>query len=226
MQKWALLQKKLWEEAVRYVQQYRGAVLKRAKQFIHYTSGLSLEDFSQESFLVAFEARKRVYEKFCINCKHFRNGRCSLEHCEPFIAFFWGMLRARFAEFADIPSEYKIARGKSFETKSRAPFKRLEAAEFLDEENFQNSVILADFRTAENSLIDLIERQEKNKKKYMQRERTLKTLSPKEKKLLFLIEQGKKLKEIQKKLNYRHPNGVRMMIKRTVEKVERLCAYA
>jgi len=218
------MQKKLWEEAVRYVQQYRGAVLKRAKQFIHYTSGLSLEDFNQESFLIAFQARKKVYEEFCRNCRHFKDGRCSLEHCEPFIAFFWGMLRARFAEFADIPSEYKIAKNKS--SASKAPFQRFEAAELLNEENFKNSVVLADLRSAETKLIEACERKEIMKRKQERSEKILRSLTEKEKKLFFLIEQGKTINEITKKLNYRRDKGVRMLIKRTVEKVERLCAHA
>ena len=213
------MNKKLWEEAVNYVQQYKGAVLKRAKQFMHYTSGLSLEDFSQESFLIAFQARKKVYEKFCKNCKHFKDGKCSLEHCEPFITFFWGMLRARFSELTDIPSEYKLT-GKA--SASKTPLRRLEVTETLDEENFKRSTILADLRTAEKMLIESCEQNEKRKKKYQVQQKVLTFLTEKEKKLLFLLEQGKTVDEIARKLNYRFPNGVMMLIKRTTEKVERV----
>jgi len=213
------MNRKLWEEAVNYVQQYKGAVLKRAKQFMHYTSGLSLEDFSQESFLIAFQARKKVYEKFCKNCKHFKDGRCSLEHCEPFITFFWGMLRARFSELTDIPSEYKL---KKTDSASKMPFQRLEVTEFLNEENLKRSVILADFKTAEKILIKSCEQNEIRKKKYQFQEKVLKFLTEKEKKLLFLLEQGKTVSEIAKKMNYKFPNGVMMLIKRTTEKVERM----
>ena len=64
------------------------------------------------------------------------------------------------------------------------------------------------------------------KRKQERSEKILRSLTEKEKKLFFLIEQGKTINEITKKLNYRWDKGVRMLIKRTIEKVERLCAHA
>lgn len=212
------LQREFWEKAGNYVVQYKYAICNKAKKFLNYASGLSQEDFFQESYLIAYEALKEIYRKNCIYCKKLRKD-CNLKDCSFFKAVFWGKLRSKYAELADIPSDYKITKDKRA---SRTPYRKIEITEIINEENYQYSTVLATYDTAETIMIKNENEKEKNKIKREVTSKIFNKLTEKEKKLLTLLDKGETLETIAKKLDYKKINGVMVLLKRTTEKIKKI----
>ena len=220
--------KKLWEESINFVGKNRFLIFRKIKNFMPYTSGLSFQDFYSEALLVAAESRKKLMERFCSRCEFFdaEKSQCKRDECEIFPKLFWKMLKIRFASLADVPSEYKLAKdAKEKENKSKKPFKRVEVAEVLTEENYLYSTILSDEKTPE---VLLLQKEEENSGTKINLSQLLslvcrsKKLNRKEKEILFLLLQKKEsYDDIKNKLNYKHKAGVIMSFKRALDKIRK-----
>ncbi len=198
---------KLWEEAIWYCEKFNGALRKKAIQYLPFSSGLDISDFISEAQIVCFKTLQNLSQKECTFCQ--KNYLCSQNRlftdCSDFLKKFWGEIKTTFYNMKDsfLQKNYK---------------KRLTISEFYEEE----SICLGCINDYQNIITSKEEDLERKKEIWKKREEIFANLNENEKKIIFLLEQGKTLKEIQKILNYKKIQGLYMCIKRIRKKLNYL----
>lgn len=185
----------MWEKAQTLESKFRGLVISTAKRFLPYST-MDLEDFISEGKIVLFQTLNNV----CSSCSFQDSPKC---FCREFFSFFLNQLREIFSKLADIPAECRIGLSDS-----KKPITFIPITEHFDEET--RGIVLRTPAPQEDE-----NEEEKNKKDISQ---IFKCLTPKERKLILFLEQGKTLDEVATLLGFKAKQGVYMMIRRIKEK--------
>ncbi len=211
--------KELWNEALAYVEKWKGALINRAKKCLHYATHLDKEDFLSEARVICFQTLQDLQENICLKCSN-KKDRC-FHDCEEFIKRFWGRVKARFYEISDDPCIEEI----DHTLNSKAPAKKYEISEIYNEEN-HFSITLSYTYTFEDYFNDNGNRNGNGngtwKPDEKLKEKLFRILNEKEKKLIILLEEEKSLSEIQKILKYKHKQGILMKTKAIQQKLQKV----
>lgn len=203
----------LWEKALLYTKTWKYAIIKKASSFLKYSSYSSVEDFLRESDLIAFTTLKDIENIYCSCCKR-KSDDCFF-NCENFLKVFWGRLKARFSELADIPNKTEIDPYAG----SKAPATKINITEIYEEN--ENAITL---RCEESTEDKLIKKEEKEKHIIDEnlKEKIFQRIDDKSKQLIILLKNGFALEDIQRKLGYQHKQGLLMKVKRLQEKIQKI----